>query len=121
MQGQAGKAQADAEQSAALYNEQLTRIAMNEEIQRRTTMARRIRSSNVVATAKSGVRLEGSILDALVESEYQQTLEIQRIRRAGLAQARLLRMQSASAKRAGGDAMQSGLLSGATNVLSRSG
>lgn len=83
----------EAEKASAVYNARLAKIQTNAQIRRQSVIQRRVRSQNVVRVAKSGVRLEGSPLEALVRSAFDQEKQIQDTLRAGTAASKLFRAQ----------------------------
>lgn len=108
-QAMTGKAQ----ERAARFNAEVIQRENDMRLSAMHNQARRRRSQNIVATAKSGVRLSGSPLAVLEENEYQESQQRDYARQAAQLGSELQRMQGRSARQAASYGVASEILSGA--------
>ena len=123
---------AQEKQKTAAYTAKLAEEAGEEskamaalEVERHRDKIKRLKSSQKASYAKSGVKLEGSPLEVLADTQAQADLDEMIIRHGGQAessaygaQAMLSRMKGRSASTAGYINAGSSLLSGAYNISS---
>lgn len=122
LQKKAIEAEADAAESAALFNAAQTEREALAESSRRRRLARRELSSQRVAFAKAGVRLEGTPLELLAQNAAEFELDAVNVEIAGRQSARLDRLRAANiqivAKTRAGAALLSGFTGAAGSALS---
>lgn len=122
LQKKAIEADADAAEAAALFNAAVAEREGFAESARRRRLARRELSSQRVAFAKAGVRLEGTPLEVLAQNAAEFELDAVNVEIAARQTAMLDRARAANiqtiAKTRAGAALLSGFAGGAGSALS---
>jgi|TARA_R110000822_G_scaffold107565_2_gene236435 hypothetical protein len=108
-QAQAGKAA----EKAAKFNAEMSRRETSMAIEAQIRRSRLQRSTNITQVAKSGVRLSGSPLVEIAESQFQNIRQIGMIRDAGEIEAEIYKMRGDTARAASRMGIASSVLSGA--------
>lgn len=113
---QAAEQQGQAIADAALYNARLAEMEGAEEMRRRRTIARKKIGTQVTQVAKSGVRLEGSPLEFLLQNVEEMERDALNAMTAAQNTAALERARARSAEKAGRRGAGTELLAGVTRA-----
>lgn len=113
---QGAKANAEAIADASRYNASLAVLQGNQAAARLRRAARRAASSEAVRIAASGVQLEGSPMDRLIENVRERELEALDVQIAAKHEATLERTRAKEVERQGRMLFGAELLSGAARL-----
>lgn len=110
------KFEGDATKAATSYNARLSMAQARAQAEKIRSDARRVQGENIVRTAKSGVRMEGSALKVLTDNAFKTEKQALNALRAGRAAADLFHMEGQTALTASRFRVASTVLKGLGNV-----